>query len=36
MPRPLSIFISYAHADEADRDRLVSELSILRRNVPPY
>ena len=31
MPSPLSIFISYAHADEADKDRLVSELSILQR-----
>jgi hypothetical protein len=32
MPTPLSIFISYAHADEADKDRLLSELSILQRN----
>lgn len=31
LPSPLSIFISYAHADEADKDRLVSELSILQR-----
>ena len=32
MPTPLSIFISYAHADEADKDRLLSELSIFQRN----
>ncbi len=29
MPNPLSIFISYSHADEPDKDRLLSELGVL-------
>ncbi len=31
MSKPLSIFISYAHADESFKDRLLSHLTILQR-----